>query len=114
HSLGDLMLASLDLRRPEPAGVAFVVLRAALVQPFVAGGPQPLPELACRDPEQGGDLHAGSSLVDTEYGGEALVDPPVRGLSPSLAALFPLSRSQLDGLHRTPSRHPWSTEALHR
>ena len=98
---GDLSLESLDLGGPEAARVALVVQGAEFVQPLVAEDAQPLPDLAGRDPQEVGDLLSGSPVIAPEHRREALEDPPVRGVSPSIADVLPLLGSQPDRLHPT-------------
>ena len=77
------------------------------IQPLVAEDAEPLPDLAGRDPQEFGDLLSGSPVIAPEHRREPLVDPPVLGVSPSLADVFPLLGSQLDRLHHSvppPSR----------
>src|SRR3954454_8855218 len=104
--LGDLLLESLDLGRSEATGITSVVQGAEWVQALVAEDAEPLPDLACGDPHQFGDLLSGSSGIAPEHRREALVDPSVLGVSPSLLDLVPLRISQLDGLHRPPLYRP--------
>src|SRR4051812_17091769 len=52
-------------------------------------------------PQRSGDLHPGPPVVTPEHGREPLVDPPARGLSPSLADVLPLLGSQPNRLHHT-------------
>src|SRR4051795_3710397 len=104
--LGDLLLELFDLGRSEATGITLVVQRAEFHQPLVAEDAEPLPDLACGDPHQFGDLLSGSSGIAPEHRREALVDPPVLGVSPSLLDVVPLRISQLDGLHRSPPYRP--------
>src|SRR4051812_39075577 len=105
---GDLPLEALDLGGPEAARIALVVQGAEFVEPLVAEDAEPLADLAGRDPQEVGADFPASPLIDPEHGGEALEDPSVRGVSPSLADVLPLPEGQLDHLHPTappPSRH---------
>ena len=107
YARGDLLLEPLDLGGPEAARIALVVQGAEFVQPLVAEDAEPLPDLAGRDPQQVGDLLSASPVIAPEDRREPLVDPPVLGVSPSLADVFPLPGSQLDRLHHSvppPSR----------
>ena len=82
----DLLLESLDLRRPEAARIAPLVQGAEFVQPLVAEDAEPLPDLAGGDLQQFGDLLSGPPAIAPEDRREPLVNPPVLGLSPSLSA----------------------------
>ena len=93
---GDLLLEPLDLSRSEATRIALVVQGAELIQPLVAEDAEPLADLAGRDTQEVGDHFPASSLIAPEDGGEPLIDPPVRGVSPSIADLLPLLGSQLD------------------
>src|SRR3954449_6352835 len=107
YALGDLLLEPLDLGGPEAARIALVVQGAEFVEPLVAEDPEPLPDLAGRDAQEVGDLLSGPPVIAPEDRREPLVDPPVRGLSPSIADVFALPGSQLDRLHHSvppPSR----------
>src|SRR5262249_27536878 len=78
--LGDLRLEPLHLGGAEPTGTAPIVPGAECVQSLVAEDPQPLADLACRDPRQFGDLFTGPSGVAPEDGRQPLVHPTVLGL----------------------------------
>src|SRR4051794_17802054 len=104
--LDDLLLELFDLSRSEATGITLVVQRAEFHQPLVAEDSEPLPDLPCGAPPQFGDLLSGSSGIAPEHRREALVDPPVLGVSPSLLDVVPLRISQLDGLHRSPPYRP--------
>src|SRR4028118_2389093 len=87
--------------------MALVVQGAEFLQPLVAEDTEPLPDLAGRDPQPFGDLLSGPPVIAPEHRREPLVDPPVRGMSPSIADVLPLLGSQPDRLHPTappPSR----------
>src|SRR3954452_18564603 len=104
---GDLSLDPLDLGRAEAARIALVVQGAELIQPLVAEDPEPLADLAGRDSQEVGDLRSGPTVIAPEDRREPLVDPSVRGLSPSLVDVLALLGSQPDRLHPTappPSR----------
>src|SRR5436305_8240624 len=105
HARLDFLPDSLDLGGPQATGVALVVQGAELIEPLVAQDPEPLTDLACRDAHQSGDLLSGSPVIAPEDRREPLVDPPVLGLSPSLADLFALLGSQLDRLHHPVPSH---------
>src|SRR3954470_17347853 len=47
--LGDLLLESLDLSGSQPTGIASIVQGTQLVQAFVAGDAEPVPDLAAGD-----------------------------------------------------------------
>lgn len=98
---GDLLLESPDLGRPESAGIALVVQGAEFVQALVAEDAEPLADLTGGDPQQFDDLLSGSPVIAPEDRREPLVDPPVLGVSPSLADVLPLLGSQPDRLHPT-------------
>src|SRR5918997_3706670 len=104
--LGDLLLELLAVGRSELARVPPIVQVAEFGQALVAEDAEPLADLACGDPYQFGDLLSGSTVIAPEHRREALVDPPISGVSPSLLNLFPLLGSQLDGLHRSPPYRP--------
>jgi hypothetical protein len=104
--LGDLPLEPLDLGGSEPTGIAPIVQGAEFVQALVAEDPQPLADLACRDPRQFGDLFTGPSGIAPEDGRQPLVDPTVLGLPSSFIDLVSLLSGQTDGLHRPPSLPP--------
>src|SRR5436305_9809445 len=107
HARLDFLPDSLDLGRSQAARVALVVQGAEFIEPLVAEDPEPLADLAGRDAHQSGDLLSGSPVIAPEDRREPLEDPPVLGLSPSLADVLPLLRSQLDRLHHsvpTPAR----------
>src|SRR4051794_917631 len=98
---GDLLLELLDLGRSEATGITPVVQGAEFGQALVAEDAEPLPDLASGDPHQFGDLLSGPSVIAPEHRREPLEDPPVLGVSPSLADVFPLLESQPDRLHRS-------------
>src|SRR5947209_5754291 len=91
----DLLPDSLDLGRSQAARVALVVQGAEFIEPLVAEDPEPLADLAGRDAHRSGDLLSGSPVIAPEDRREPPEDPPVLGLSPSLADVVPLLRSQL-------------------
>src|SRR3954449_11246581 len=99
ETITSLLLEPLDLGRPEAARIALVVQGAEFIKPLVAEDAEPLPDLAGRDPHQLGDLLSGSPVIAPEDRREPLVAPPVLGMSPSIADLFPLPGGQLDRLH---------------
>jgi hypothetical protein len=101
HPRGDLLLEPLDLSRSEATRIALIVQGAELIQPLVAEDAEPLADLAGRDAHQSGDLLSGSPVIAPEHRREPLVDPPVLGMSPAIADVFPLLGSQLDRLHHS-------------
>ena len=107
HPHGDLLLDPPDLGGPEAARIALVVQGAEFIEPLVAGDPEPLPDLAGRDTPEAGDLVSGRSGIAPEDRREPLVDPPVLGVSPSLADVLPLLGSQPDRLHHSAPTLSW-------
>lgn len=67
-----------------------VVEGVEFVRAHVAEDADPLADLAGGDADQSGDLLSGPADIAPEDRREALVDPPVLGVSPSLADVIPL------------------------